>query len=46
MTSPTVFTSFDVVAFDLDAVLVLDDLRELDQVERVDVEVLEASPRA
>ena len=28
---------------DLDAVLVLDHLRELDQVERVDVQVLEAS---
>ena len=31
----------DVVALELDAELVLDDLRELGEVERVDVEVLE-----
>ena len=39
--SPTVASSCDVLALDLDAELVLDDLRQLDEVERVDVELLE-----
>ena len=45
MASPTVLIVLDVVALELDAVLVLDDLRELDEVERVDVELLRGSRR-